>query len=51
MPANSRLRMLGESVQYSRGLTGVGGIELEIVEPTVEKKSVKRVSDKRVIRG
>ncbi len=31
VPENSRLRMLGESVQYSSGLTEVGGIELEIV--------------------
>jgi hypothetical protein len=45
--------MLGESVQYSRGLTGVGGIELEIVEPIVEKKvlkelAIRELSDVRV---
>jgi len=36
--------MLGESVQYSSGLTEVGGIELEIVEPIVEKKVLKELA-------
>jgi len=36
--------MLGESVQYSSGLTSVGGIELEIVEPIVEKKVLKELA-------
>ncbi len=44
MPAHSRVRILGESVQYSSGLTGVGGMELEIVEPIVEKKVLKELA-------
>jgi hypothetical protein len=41
-PSNSRcLTVSGRSAQYERGSMVVGGMELEILEPTEEKKLLK----------
>ncbi len=44
-PSNSRcLTVSGRSAQYERGSMVVGGIELEILEPTEEKKLLKELA-------